>query len=421
MRRVLKYGGTSIESADRIRRAAQNIAQLLKEGDQIAVVVSAQGNDTNLLLNSVYTATERHVDAQSIYRVAALGEEKSTYLLCAALRSLGVDAVPFVPSVGEGWPLLVDCPDAAPLAAQKINEERPLEVQEDESRRLFAARVLPVLRRGAVAVLSGFFARSTRGDLTTLGRGGSDISGVLVGRFLDAEEVTIVTDVEGILSADPRLAESPRLIEEMTVEDLETMASRGARVVHPRALRYKPANCRVRVVDFRRQEALAHSGTSVLGTSEPSLSARAEPLSMITLVGKDLASRTGVLGALASDLGHAGIAITASTTNDTFICLYLAEAQGERAYRLLHARMTDPTQELGLANVTLRPAVAEVRLRSPEFLQTPGILAEITSVLARRRINILEMVTSLTDVYVYVDRSDQEVALSLLRELTTHQ
>ena len=69
MRRVLKYGGTSIESADRIRRAAQNIAQLLKEGDQIAVVVSAQGNDTNLLLNSVYTATERHVDAQSIYRV----------------------------------------------------------------------------------------------------------------------------------------------------------------------------------------------------------------------------------------------------------------------------------------------------------------------------------------------------------------
>ena len=154
---------------------------------------------------------------------------------------------------------------AAPLAAQKINEERPLEVQEDESRRLFAARVLPVLRRGAVAVLSGFFARSTRGDLTTLGRGGSDISGVLVGRFLDAEEVTIVTDVEGILSADPRLAESPRLIEEMTVEDLETMASRGARVVHPRALRYKPANCRVRVVDFRRQEALAHSGTSVLG------------------------------------------------------------------------------------------------------------------------------------------------------------
>ena len=74
-----------------------------------------------------------------------------------------------------------------------------------------------------------------------------------------------------------------------------------------------------------------------------------------------------------------------------------------------------------MANVTLRPAVAEVRLRSPEFLQTPGILAEITSVLARRRINILEMVTSLTDVYVYVDRSDQEVALSLLRELTTHQ
>ncbi|HNN96548.1 MAG TPA: hypothetical protein PKI03_29940, partial [Pseudomonadota bacterium] len=201
MRRVLKYGGTSIESADRIRRAAQNIAQLLKSGDQLAVVVSAQGNDTNLLLNSVYTATERHADLQSMYRVVALGEEKSTFLLTAALRSLSVDAVPFVPSVAETWPLIVDSPDGALLQAQKINEERPLEVQEDESRRLFGARVLPVLRRGGVAVISGFFARSMRGDLTTLGRGGSDISGVLVGRFLDAEEVTIITDVEGILSA----------------------------------------------------------------------------------------------------------------------------------------------------------------------------------------------------------------------------
>lgn len=420
MRRVLKYGGTSIESADRIRRAAQNIAQLLKSGDQLAVVVSAQGNDTNLLLNSVYTATERHADLQSMYRVVALGEEKSTFLLTAALRSLSIDAVPFVPSVAETWPLIVDSPDSALLQAQKINEERPLEVQEDESRRLFGARVLPVLRRGGVAVISGFFARSMRGDLTTLGRGGSDISGVLVGRFLDAEEVTIITDVEGILSADPRLAENPRLIEEMTVEDLETMASRGARVVHPRALRYKPESCRVRVVDFRRQEALAQSGTSVLGVSEPSLSARSEPQSMLTLVGKDLAGRTGVLGELASQLGRAGIAITASTTNDTFVCLYLAERDGEAAYRLLHSLMTGSQREMGLVNVTLRPGVAEVRLRSPEFLQTPGILAEITAVLARRRINILEMITSLTDIYIYVDRGDQELTLSLLRELTTH-
>ena len=141
---------------------------------------------------------------------------------------------------------------------------------------------------------------------------------------------------------------------------------------------------------------------------------------MLTLVGKDLASRTGVLGELASQLGRAGIAITASTTNDTFVCLYLAERDGEAAYRLLHSLMTGSQREMGLVNVTLRPGVAEVRLRSPEFLQTPGILAEITSVLARRRINILEMITSLTDIYIYVDRGDQELTLSLLRELTTH-
>lgn len=418
MRRVLKYGGTSIESADRIRRAAQTVAALIHGGDQVAVVVSAQGNDTNLLLNAVYSVTDRQVDTQSVYRVAAMGEEKSALLLTAALRSLGVEAAAFVPTVAESWPLIIDCDDSAPLAAQKINEERPLELREEESRRLCGQRVLPLLRRSGVAVISGFFGRSTRGELTTLGRGGSDISAVLVGRLLEADEVTIITDVEGILSADPRLAAEPRLIEELSVTELELMASRGARVVHPRALRYKPDSCRVRVVDFRRQEALAKSGTSVLGTSQTSLSVRPEPLSMITLVGKDLSSRSGILGELAGELGKAGIAIAATITNDAFICLYLHQSEGERAYRLLHERMVQSA--MPLQNVTLRPGVAEVRLRSPEFLQTPGVLAEITAVLARRRINILEMNTSLTDIYIYLDAADQHTALSLLRQLTEH-
>lgn len=418
MRRVLKYGGTSIESADRIRRAAQTIKDLIAGGDQVAVVVSAQGNDTNLLLNAVYTVTDRQIDTQSVYRIAALGEEKSALLLSAALRSLGVEASPFLPSVAESWPLLVDCDDSAPLAAQKINEERPLELREEESRRLFGQRVLPLLRRSGVPVLAGFFGRSSRGELTTLGRGGSDISAVLVGRLLEADEVTIITDVEGILSADPRLAADPRLIEELSVAELELMASRGARVVHPRALRYKPDSCRVRVVDYRRQESLAKSGTAVLGTSQTTLSARPESLCMITLVGKELSARSGILGELAGELGQAGIPIAAVITNDSFICLYLPEQHGEPAYRRLHERMM--RSALPLWNVTLRPGVAEVRLRSPEFLQTPGVLAEITAVLARRRINILEMNTSLTDIYIYLDAADQQAALQLLGQLIEH-
>jgi aspartate kinase len=418
MRRVLKYGGTSIETADRVRRAAKNIARLVHEGDQVAVVVSAQGNDTNTLLSAVYAATERHVDAQSVYRIAAMGEEKTVLLLTAALRSLGVEAAAFLPTLpgGDTWPLIVDCEDDAPLAAQKINEERLLTVREEESTRLFGRHVLPVLRRGGVAVLAGFFAKPSSGvGLTTLGRGGSDISGVLAGRFLDADEVTIITDVEGILSADPRLAESPRLIEEMSVEDLEVMASRGARVVHPRAIRYKTERCRVRVVDFRRQEALAQSGTTLLGTSQPSLRCWPGGLAMVTLVGQELAPRPGLMGQLGSALAEAGISIVSSTQNDSFVCLYLADADGDRAYRLLH----DAIGRAGwpFESVTLRRDVAEIRLRSPEFLQTPGVLGEITSALGRRRVNILEMITSLTDIYVYVDQADRDAAMGLLSEL----
>jgi aspartate kinase len=172
----------------------------------------------------------------------------------------------------------------------------------------------------------------------------------------------------------------------------------------------------VRVVDFRRQEALASSGTAVLGTSAVTLAVRDQPLCMITLVGRELSMRSGILGELASELGKAGIPIAATITNDVYNCLYLQQADGERAYRLLHERMVQSS--MPLQNATLRSAVTEVRLRSPEFLQTPGVLAEITAVLARRRINILEMITSLTDIYIYVDAADQQATLSLLRELT---
>lgn len=420
MRRVLKYGGTSIETADRVRRAAQNIARLVRTGEQIAVVVSAQGNDTSLLLSSVYAATERHIDSQSVYRIAALGEEKSVHLMTAALRSLGIEAAPFYPVLGETWPLIIDCDDTptsggVALSTQKINEERPLEVRDEESRRLFQKHVLPLLRRGGVPVISGFFGRSTRGDLTTLGRGGSDISGVLVGRFCESDEVVIITDVEGILSADPRLADNPHLIEELSVADLEVMAARGARVVHPRAIRYKTESCKVRVVDFRRQEALssAGTGTTLLGVSAPVLNAREEPLCMVTLVGKELSVRAGLLGEIGGLLGQQGIPIAAANHNDSFVCLYLRESDGTHAYRMLHEAMA----RWPFSNITLRRDVAEIRLRSPEFLQTPGILAEITGALARRRVNILEMITSLTDIYVYVDRADGPAALSVLREL----
>jgi aspartate kinase len=415
MRRVIKYGGTSIESADRVRRAAKNVARLLHEGDQVAVVVSAQGNDTNQLLAQVYSVTERAGDAASTYRVAALGEEKSVHLMAAALRSLGVEAVPLAPADPERWPLVVDSDDATPIAAQKINEERPLEVQDRECQRLFGKHVIPALRRGAVPVVSGFFARSSGGALTTLGRGGSDITAVLCGKFAEADEVTIVTDVEGILSADPRLAEDVQLIEQMSVEELEVMASRGARVLHPRAIRFKPDALRVRVVDFRRQEALSSSGTTLVGSSTPSLDAREDVLAMVTLIGRDLSARAGLLGELGSILGREGIAIAASNSNDAYICLYLLEKDAERAYRLLHAALL--VAGSSFTNVTLRRDVAEIRLRSPAFLQTPGVLAEITGALGRRRVNILEMITSLTDIYIYVDSGDRPSALELLRGL----
>jgi len=414
MKRVLKFGGTSIETADRIRLAAHNIKRLVQAGDQVAVVVSAQGNDTNLLLNAVYAATDRHIDLQSVYQIAAMGEEKSVLLMCAALRSLGLETIPFAPAHHNYWPLIVDCEEGAPLTAQKINEERPLVVQEEKSRSLFQQHVMPLIWRGGVPVLSGFFGQSSQGTLTTLGRGGSDISGVLVGRMIDADEVVIVTDVEGILSADPRLAPQAELIETMSIEELEIMASRGARVVHPRALRYKTERMNVRVVDYRKQEQLTHTGTTITGQSKATLTLHKTDLGMLTIVGKNLSKIPGVMAQIDCQLEKNNIAIYSCNQNDTFICLYIQADQQTKAYQLIHQIIASQS---ALTSITLRKDITKISLRSPAFLQTPGVLAEMTATLARKRINIIEVITSATDIDIYLDQSDAETAYLLLKSM----
>lgn len=417
MRRVIKFGGTSIATPDLVREAARHIARLIGLGEQVAVVVSAPGNATSELLGAISAASGGKADFAATCGFASLGEEQSVHLMCAALLSQGVSAVPFLPREGETWPIIADCEDTSPLASGKVNEERPFKLRTQQTVSRFNRFVLPQLRVGSVPVISGFFAVDSAGRIVSLGRGGSDISAFIAGAHTAADEVDIVTDVKGVLSADPRLAENPRLLSELSLEDLHIISGAGARVLHPKALEFKSPAMRVRILDYRELEALERTGTSVLGGSETTIYRRPEELSMLTLVG-ELDAPARLQAELAAWLDQHGYSLAGASVSQRFTCLYVPSVIAEAAYASLHARVSSAFPEM--TNVSLRGKVGELRLRSAKFLDQPGVLAEVTGVLGNARINIIEMITGLTDISVFINFAELERAEALLSRVLEH-
>jgi len=420
LRRVLKFGGTSIVDGERIRNAAECVKRLTDAGDQVVVVVSAQGNETNTLLEAAYDVANSSGDSQDIYRIALLGEEKSARLMCAALKAQNVSAVPFIPTDRDTWPIIIDSDDLSPIAASKINEERSITLRSEKTAQRFRQHVAKHLRVGTVPVVAGFFGLSSTDQLVTLGRGGTDITAFIVGRYIGADEVIIVTDVEGVLSGDPRLTSiKPRLIKELSVEDLEAMGGAGSRVVHPRALRFKTEEVRARIVDYKHLTDLATSGTTILGASQSSIMANSRKLSFVTLVGTNFSRQTGLLAEVVDRLAAANIVVNSLVSCDRFIVIYLEDRFGEEAYKVLHNLVSERRDTF--QNITIKGGIGEIRLRSSSFIDEPGVLAEITGLLSSKRINILETVTTLSDIYVYVaweDLKEAKDSLSIMVDVS---
>ncbi len=414
MRRVIKFGGTALATPELVREGARHVARLVEYGEQVAIVVSAPGNATNELLQAFNAVSDSRAGFAASCDFAALGEEQSVHLMTAALSSLDVSAQPFLPRDSERWPIIADTDDSSPLATSKINEERPFKLRTQQTVSRFHRFVLPQLRVGTVPVISGFFAVDSAGKVVSLGRGGSDITAFIVANQISADEVVIVTDVEGVLNADPRLVENPRLLEELSLEDLEVISSAGARVLHPRALKFKQPHLRVRLMDYRELDRLGETGTSILGRSETKLYRNPHELSMITVVG-ELGEFNKLQAAILAWADEHELPLAATSTSKRFICCYLPSQVADSAYGNLHSALQQEFPEL--TSISLRGSVGELMLRSSRFIDEPGVLAEVTGVLANARINIIEAITGLTDICIFLNWADMDRAETLLRRV----
>jgi aspartate kinase len=214
---VQKYGGTSVGSPELIRRVAARIARLRASGCDVAVVVSAMGDHTDRLVDLARETSPRP-DPREMDALLASGEQVSVALLAMALHDLGVPARSLL-----GFQV--------PVRTSSVHGKARIEGIDGE-------RLRAVIAAGAVPVVAGFQGIDPLGDLTTIGRGGSDTSAVAVAVALEADECQILTDVDGVYTTDPRMVPTARRLPRLSFEEMLELAGQGARVLHLRSVEF---------------------------------------------------------------------------------------------------------------------------------------------------------------------------------------
>lgn len=242
---VQKYGGSSVADIPKLRRVAARVARTRATGASVVVVVSAMGNTTNELLSLARQVTE-HPGRRELDMLISVGERVSMTLLAMALADLGVPARSFT---GSQSGIVTD----EHHANARVIEVRPERVRE-------------ALNRGEVAIVAGFQGVSRQREVTTLGRGGSDTTAVVLAAALGADECEICSDVDGIWSADPRTVPGARRIERLTVDEALALAQNGAKVLYEEAVAWAR---REGVVIRASQTDLPAGGGTRIAPAEP--------------------------------------------------------------------------------------------------------------------------------------------------------
>ena len=400
---VAKFGGTSIGNGKRIRKAAQSVVNEFMKGKKVVVVVSAINKTTDDLVAIADESIGKEVTEKQLAEILSMGERTSIRVFSSVLESLGVKSEYIDPS-HELWPVITD----NNYGKAKIDFERT----EEQSQGL-----MKLLDQGIIPVVCGFLGRTEDGEVTTLGRGGSDVTAFLLGHCLKADDVIIVTDVNGVMSTDPRKISEAKKLDYISVEEMRDLATHGAQVLHPHALRFKDPEINAKIISFEKGD-LSDPGTEIVGPFEDSMSKSVtlhhEPISVVALVGEDLLNQSGLIAKMTTLVADANINIYGISAGQNSITLFLDKCDADEAYHLLHNLVI---AEDSLSSISLGRDIAMLTMVNPDFIETPGVITEITNPLKENHINIVEISSSQTAIVLFINWEDGKLAYDLIKEV----
>ncbi|CAI8910663.1 aspartate kinase [Methylocaldum szegediense] len=394
---VHKYGGTSVGSTERIRHVADNIVKARERGDSIVVVVSAMSGETNRLI-ALAQEIQANPDPRELDVLLATGEQITIALLCMALHEKGVPACSYT---GGQVKILTD---------RSYNKARILNIDTN--------RIANDLARDKVVVVAGFQGITEDGDITTLGRGGSDTTAVALAAALKADECLIYTDVDGVYTTDPRVEPNARRLDRITFEEMLEMASLGSKVLQIRSVEFAGKyNVPLRVLSSFTEGPGTLISYEEENVEKPLISGIAfnRDEAKLTILG--VPDRPGIAYKILGPIADANIEVDMivqniaqdGTTDFTFTV-------HRNDYRKALEILRSTCAELGAREVAGDDKIVKVSLVGVGMRSHAGIASKMFEALAREGINIQMISTSEIKISVVLNEKYLELAVRSLHE-----
>ena len=394
---VQKYGGTSVGDVDRIRHVAKRCLETQAAGHKVAVVVSAMSGQTNKLLELASEFRE-DVNDREVDVIVSTGEQVTAGLLSLAIRKLGGKAKSFL---GHQVKIRTDS-DHARARIQSID----------------AGPLMECLDSGAIGVIAGFQGQDESGSITTLGRGGSDTTGVAIAAALGADHCEIYTDVDGIYTADPRIVPSAKKISQITYEEMLDLASLGAKVLQLRAVEF---GMNYNVPIHVRSTFVPDEGTWVLAETSDMEELVVSGITAVRdearITVRDIPDEPGAAYSIFDPLSEAGVIVDMIVQGHpraglTSMSFTVANADRKRALSILADKCAEVTKKG--ETVSSEGPVAKLSVVGVGMRSHSGVAGKMFGLLRDAKVNIQMISTSEIKISVVVEQGQVDDAIRAL-------
>jgi aspartate kinase len=384
---IIKFGGASLSNGKKIREAAEKVINLPYE--EKIIVVSAMGDTTNKLIETISQIGK--IDDKDYAEILSMGERISARFFSFALKSLGKKSIFLEPSQ-DNWPIITD------------SNFKNANIDIEKTKILIKKYLEPILEN-TIPVVCGFLGKDINGNITTLGRGGSDITALLLGNCLEANEVILVKDTEGVFSTDPKILPNAKQIDKIDIHEFFSLAHGGAKIIRAEALKYKLPNQKIRIVSSSSND-FSKGGTEIIGVFNPNsfeifMNRNLIAINIICEINSENLCK--IFSILNENPIH-GI-----STGKNSITIFTEINDLNKKIKELHDFNS-------FKAISYKEKIGMIQIINPIFIESPGWVAKIAEALASRNINIIEVTTSKAAINVFIDEDKIEEALGLIKK-----
>jgi len=389
---VQKYGGSSVANIERIKSVAERVASYKRKGHSLVVVVSALGDTTDELLDLVSQITKEPPERE-IDMLLSTGEQVSVAILAIALHKLGLEAISFT---GAQVGIITDTTHT---------KARIINIQAD--------RIRQELRKGRIVIVAGFQGVNLNQDITTLGRGGSDLTAVALAKTLDADLCEIYTDVDGVYETDPRIVKGARKINEISYDEMLEMASLGAQVMQVRSVELaKKFNIPIHV----RSSFHYKEGTMIIKEAKSMEDVLVRGVTLNKNEAKitvcDVPDKPGIAAKIFNGIAENNVNVdmivqNVSHTRRTDISFTVPKADAHKALKITKRIAS----RIGAGDVLEDSNIARISIVGVGMKSHPGVAAKMFEILAKNKVNIEMISTSDISISCIVSKKSAEKAV----------